>query len=124
MYLYAIAFAFIAFDYLTGLYKAGATRRFSSKIMRQGMWHKAGLVLMMCAGFLVDYAQRFADIGVSVPVGGGVCVYIVMMELVSALENICEGNPDIMPDKLCHLFGVHIQQSSAAGEEEKPHENQ
>lgn len=118
MYLYSITFAFIAFDYLTGLYKAGATRRFSSKIMRQGMWHKAGLVLMMCAGFLVDYAQRFADIGVSVPVGGGVCVYIVMMELVSALENICEGNPDIMPDKLCQLFGVHV------GKEEKPHENQ
>lgn len=123
MYLYAITFAFICFDYITGLYKAGATRHFSSKIMRQGLWHKAGLVLMMCAGFLVDYAQRFADIGIDVPVGGGVCVYIILMELVSALENICEGNPEIMPDKLCQLFGVHIQ-PGAAGEEEKPHENQ
>ena len=107
--IYAFAFAFICFDYLTGLYKAGATHHFSSKIMRQGLWHKAGLVLMMCAGFMVDYAQHFADIGVDVPVGGGVCVYIIMMELVSALENICEGNPEIMPDKICALFGVELK---------------
>ncbi len=115
---YLIAFCFVCFDYITGLYKAGATHHFSSKIMRQGLWHKAGLVLMMCAGFMVDYAQRFVDMGMEVPVGGSVCVYIILMELVSALENICEGNPDIMPDKLCQLFGVHV------GEEEKPHENQ
>lgn len=108
MELYTAAAAFIAFDFVTGLYKAGANKCLSGRIMRQGLWHKAGLVLMMCAGFLVDYAQRFADIGVNVPVGGGVCIYIIMMELVSALENICEGNPEIMPDKICTLFGVTV----------------
>lgn len=32
---YLIAFCFVCFDYITGLYKAGATHHFSSKIMRQ-----------------------------------------------------------------------------------------
>lgn len=59
---YLVTFYFIALDFFSGLLKAFATGSFSSKIMRQGLWHKAGLVLMMCAGFLVDYAQRFADI--------------------------------------------------------------
>ncbi len=117
MMIYAIAFSFIVFDYTTGLYKAGATHHFSSRIMRQGLWHKAGLLLMMCAGFLVDYAQRFADIGVNVPVGGGVCIYIIMMELVSALENICEGNPEIMPDKICTLFGVTVTKKGGGADE-------
>ena len=102
--IYLVAFCFTAFDYITGLYKAGATKSFSSKIMREGLWHKLGLLLAMCAGFMVDYAQRFADIGISVPVGGGVCVYIILMELVSALENICEGNPEIVPEVLFNLF--------------------
>jgi len=118
---YLITFGFIAFDYVTGLYKAGATRHFSSKIMREGLWHKAGLLLMMCAGFLVDYAQKFVDIGMDVPVGGGVCVYIILMELVSSLENICEGNPEIMPDKLCALFGLtHAAPPSVGARHDSP----
>ncbi|MCD8367934.1 MAG: phage holin family protein [Clostridiales bacterium] len=103
---YLITGAFIALDFITGLIQALATQTFASSVMRQGLYHKLGLLLCMALGILVDYAQTWLDLGVSVPVAGAVCAYIVIMEIGSSLENICKINPDLMPDKLSALFGV------------------
>ncbi|MCD8143488.1 MAG: phage holin family protein [Clostridiales bacterium] len=103
---YLITCAFIALDFITGLIQSFATQTFSSSIMRQGLFHKLGLLLCMALGVLVDYAQTWLDLGVNVPVAGAVCAYIVIMEIGSSLENICKINPDLMPDKLTALFGV------------------
>ena len=102
---YLITCAFIALDFITGLIQSLATATFSSSIMRQGLFHKLGLLLCIVLGVLVDYAQTWLDLGVSVPVAGAVCAYIVIMEIGSSLENICKINPDLMPDKLVALFG-------------------
>ncbi|MCD8127695.1 MAG: phage holin family protein [Clostridiales bacterium] len=83
-----------------------ATKTFSSSIMREGLYHKIGLLLVILLGVLVDYAQGWLELGMSVPVAGAVCAYIVIMEIGSSLENICKINPDLMPDKLTALFGV------------------
>lgn len=74
--------------------------------MREGLYHKIGLLLVILLGVLVDYAQGWLELGMSVPVAGAVCAYIVIMEIGSSLENICKINPDLMPDKLTALFGV------------------
>lgn len=103
---YLIACAFVALDYVTGLCKAWFTKSFSSKVMREGLWHKLALLLAMCIGWLTDYAQSVVDIGMTAPVGGAVCVYIILMELVSALENVCVINPDLLPERLMALFGM------------------
>ena len=105
MTIYAIAFAFIVLDFLTGLIKAFASSSFTSTKMREGLFHKVGLILCMILGFLVDYAQSYLDLGISVPVAAAVCVYICLMEITSIIENICKINPDILPDKLAALFG-------------------
>lgn len=116
---YLITFYFIAMDFFTGLLKAFATETFSSKTMRHGLFHKVSLLCVLALGFLMDYAQRFIDFGVSVPVGTAACVYIVLMETGSTLENLCQTNPELMPDKLCQMFGVALQKK-----EEKLDENQ
>ena len=105
MTIYAIAFAFIVLDFLTGLIKAFATNSFTSTKMREGLFHKVGLILCMILGFLVDHAQSYIDLGISVPVAAAVCVYICLMEITSIIENICKINPEILPDKLAALFG-------------------
>ena len=38
----------IAMDYLTGLMKAVHAHDISSEKMREGLWHKSGLVLVCC----------------------------------------------------------------------------
>jgi phage-related holin len=105
MKIYVIAFAFIVLDYCTGVCKALATASFQSKIMREGLFHKVALLLVMLLGWLADYAQTVVDLGFTVPVGGAVCVYIIMMELGSSLENICRMNPDLQKSRLGEIFG-------------------
>lgn len=111
MSIYAIAVAFIALDFLTGLYKAGALGAISSRVMFQGLWRKAGLLLLMLCAAAADWAQAYVDIGVHVSAGAAVCVYIIIMELTSALGNICAACPDIAPKKLCELFGLDVYRS-------------
>lgn len=104
--IYAIVFAFIVLDFVTGLTKAFKNGSFSSTKMREGLFHKAGLVLVVVLGVLVDYAQGYLDLGISVPVAAAVCTYVILMEVSSILENVCQITPELMPDKLHQLFGV------------------
>ena len=105
MTIYAIAFAFIGLDFLTGIIRAFAKNCFTSTKMREGLFHKVGLILCMILGGLVDFAQGYLDLGVAVPVALAICVYICLMEIASIIENVCKINPQIMPDKLAALFG-------------------
>ena len=109
---YLITFYFIAMDFFTGLLKAFYTGSFSSKSMRRGLFHKASLLCVMALGWLVEYAQRFIDLGIgfAVPVGTAACVYIILMEIGSILENLCEANPELMPEKLVEVFGVELRE--------------
>lgn len=105
MNIYVIVAAFIVLDFVTGMAKALATQTFSSTKMREGLWHKTSLVLVVVLGVLVDYAQGYLDLGITLPVAGAVCTYISLMEISSILENVCKIYPDLMPDKLHQLFG-------------------
>jgi phage-related holin len=139
---YLITFYFIVLDFFTGLLKAFATGGFSSKIMRRGLFHKLSLLCVLALGWLMEYAQRFVDLGLSfaVPVGTAACVYIILMEAGSILENLCRINPDLRATKLWQLLGMGnrlenteqeekkkqlpMEQETAQAEEAEPHENQ
>jgi phage-related holin len=110
---YLVAFYFICMDFFTGLLKAFATDAFSSRVMRRGLFHKGSLLCVLALGYLMDYAQRYLDLGVAVPVGAAACVYIVLMETGSTLENLCETNPELMPERLCEVFGVKGEPSQS-----------
>ena len=102
---YIIVGVFIILDFVTGLVKAFKEKNYTSTIMREGLLHKVGSILCVVFGALVDYAQTFIDIGVSVPVATSVCVYIVLMECGSIIENIAAINPEILPTALKKYFG-------------------
>lgn len=102
--IYVITAAFIVLDMITGLVKAFKEKGYCSSVMREGLFHKSGSILCVAFATLIDYAQTFLDLGVSVPVTIGICSYIVLMEAGSIIENVCAINPDIMPDKLKAYF--------------------
>ena len=102
---FIITFAFIVLDFLSGIIKAFATNGFASTKMREGLFHKIGLLLCLVLGYMIDFAQGYLDLGVTVPVAAAICVYITMMEIASIIENACKINPDLMPDKLAEIFG-------------------
>ena len=102
--LYVIVALFIVLDFVTGLIKAFKEKAYNSSVMREGLYHKCGSALCVAFGFLVDYTQTLVDIGVTVPVAVSICVYIIIMEIGSIIENLCAINPDILPDKIKGFF--------------------
>lgn len=101
---YLVTVLFMVLDMITGLIKAFKSKAYTSTIMREGLYHKIGSGLCMVFGLLVDYTQSLVDIGVNIPVAVSVCVYIILMEIGSVIENICAINPDILPDKIKVFF--------------------
>lgn len=102
--IYAFTGAFVALDFITGMIKAFGTKSFTSTKMRQGLYHKVGLLLCVILGVLIDYAQAYFDLGISLPVAATICAYIVLMEISSIAENILEINPELQGGKIAALF--------------------
>lgn len=103
--IYLLTAFFILFDMVSGVIKAMKKRKFTSSVMREGLFHKCGSILCVVFGFAVDKAQAYFDLGVTIPVAIAICTYIVIMEIGSIIENICEINPQILPEKLKKYFG-------------------
>lgn len=120
MVIYFVTAAFIVLDFLTGLVKAFKEKNFSSTVMRQGLYHKAGSVAVVIFGVLVDYAQGYVDIGISIPIKDMLCAYIITMEIGSIFENVCTINPEIVPAKIQQYF----EKLKKAKEEAKANEEQ
>lgn len=97
------ALVFILLDVMTGIAKGASQHNLSSEKMKQGFWHKLGIIAaLIVAGMLDAAAATGLDLGFEVPVFEGVCTYVVLMELLSILENIAEINPE--------LAGSHVFQ--------------
>lgn len=101
---YLVTALFILLDMITGVIKAFKEKNYTSSIMREGLFHKCGSIVCVVFGILVDYAQTFLDLGITIPVAVSICVYVCLMEIGSIIENVCAINPQIMPDKLKEYF--------------------
>ena len=102
--IYIITGAFILLDFVTGVIKAFKKKEFTSSLMRQGLFHKAGSIVVIVFAGLVDFAQGYMDLGISIPLTTTVCVYITLMEIGSIIENVCIINPSFIPSKLQSYF--------------------
>ena len=96
---------FVVFDLASGV-AACANHEWKSSEMRKGLYHKFGSIMLVVLAYLIDYAQRYVDLGFQVPIAAGVCVYIILMELGSIVENIGKINPDLLPDKVRAILGL------------------
>lgn len=99
------ALVFILFDVITGVCKGASTHTLSSAVMREGFWHKLAVILALCIAACIDAAAGAGlDLGFEVPVFEGVCGYVVVMELLSILENISEINPELAGSAIFKLL--------------------
>lgn len=99
-----ITFTFTIFDFITGLIKAFKQKEYTSSVMREGLFHKVGEWLLIMAGLLADYTQKYIDIGITIPVTTTICAYIILMEIGSIIENIGKINPALIPEKIKPFF--------------------
>lgn len=101
---YVVVGCFIILDFGTGLVKALKQKNFNSSVMREGLFHKCASIIWVVFGTLVDYAQTILDLGITVPLAGAICTYIVLMECGSIMENLGAINPKLVPAKIRQHF--------------------
>lgn len=70
-------------DILTGLLQAGVNNNYNSSVMRKGLYRKLGEIGCVILAYLVNVA-----ISLPVNITAFVSVYIVVMEIISVLENL------------------------------------
>lgn len=101
-----IALAFILLDVISGLVSAFANKNVSSSIMRQGLYHKIAEIMLMGVAAVSQYAISYTELAGIVPdmVFQSVVIYVIGMELISILENICKTNPNLKLDVIFKMF--------------------
>ena len=102
-------------DVISGYVGAWVTKTVSSRRMREGLAHKGMLVLLMLMAGLIDWVQQqgLADLGFKVPLLEAACIYIIWMEINSALENAGEIFPKFRQSRLYSLFASHSDDGDA-----------
>lgn len=107
------ALLFVCFDFLTGIIKAIKNKIVSSTIMREGLLHKCAFVLVIVLAIMCEAAMTHLDLGITVPLVAPVCVYIILTEIASILENIAEINPELKDSKVFALFTSTKEENDA-----------
>lgn len=100
-------------DILTGFLNALSKGEVDSTAIRSGLFHKVAEILAICFGYGVDFAMKYFDIGIGFDIGMVICVYILIMELVSIIENICAMNP-----QLNKLFSPYLNKLKSKNEQD------
>lgn len=91
---YTIFLVFIAGDILTGLLKAIYNGKISSECLRKGLIHKFTEILVVFGGGFLDYVM-LKYLGVKLMLLQTFSIYVITMELISIIENLCEVNPSL-----------------------------
>lgn len=99
-----VTFALIVLDFVSGIVKGAATTGISSSKMREGLYHKGAYVISLVLAYLIEFGMMFADLGFSVPMVSAVCVYIMLTEVASIIENVGAINPDLQDNAFLRLF--------------------
>ena len=102
--MYLIVGLFMVLDIATGLIQAFKEKKYTSKVMREGLFHKCGSILCVLFSVLVNETQKFFDLSINLPIINAICSYIILMECGSIIENIGSINPQIVPEKIKGYF--------------------
>lgn len=119
--LFIFTLLFIAFDVISGYAQAIANKNIQSEKMRKGFWHKLAIIMALLIAGILDVLMGtgvILEIGISAPIFEAACIYVIVMELSSILENIKKMNPELAGSKLLDLFGAAGENKKNDNEEE------
>ena len=86
---------FIVADILSGLLKALYNKAFKSSVMRNGLFHKAGEILVLGLLYLVEIESSAMGMDTGLPLFKTGCGYVALMEIGSIIENLKAFTPGI-----------------------------
>ncbi len=95
---------FIIIDYITGVINASIKKEISSQKMREGLGHKATYIILLSVCYIIDTLQLNTDLSLPTKIFPIVSCGILLIELTSIIENICEINPELRQASFMHIF--------------------
>ena len=110
---------FIIIDYITGVINAALKNNISSQKMREGLGHKATYIILLSVCYIIDTLQLNTDLSLPAKIFPIVSCGILLIELTSIIENICEINPELKQASFMHIF----EKNSTETEEENNENN-
>lgn len=115
------ALILIALDVLLGFCAAVKNHEVASGRLREGAWHKCGEMGVMAIGDVMDGCLVGGlDLGFTAPVFTSLCVYLIVNEAISCLENCVKLNPNF---KRMPLIGTLAKKLAVLEGEEKESED-
>ncbi len=97
-------FIFIIIDYITGLINAALKNNISSQKMREGLGHKATYIILLSVCYTIDAIQLNTELNLPTKLFPIVSCGILLIELTSIIENVCEINPELKEAKFMEVF--------------------
>ena len=107
---FACVFVFMMCDILSGFLQAVVNHNVQSVKIREGLVHKAAIALIIFAVYALELTARHVA-GLSIDGLGTVPVYVIviLMELVSIWENVCDANPELKNSPLGKLLESTVE---------------
>lgn len=94
-------------DVVVGFIQAAINNQLSSTKMRQGLLHKVLILILIFVCLAIEIGiSHTVKLPYDIPTCGVVCGYIIIMELISILENIARGYPQFADSQLFKLFNL------------------
>lgn len=95
---------FIIIDYITGVINAALKNSISSQKMREGLGHKATYIILLSVCYTIDAIQLNTELNLPTKLFPIVSCGILLIELTSIIENICEINPELKQANFMYIF--------------------
>lgn len=95
---------FIIIDYITGVINAALKKSISSRKMREGLGHKATYIILLSVCYTIDTIQLNTELNLPTKLFPIVSCGILLIELTSIIENICEINPELKQANFMYIF--------------------
>lgn len=94
-------------DVVVGFIQAAINNQLSSTKMRQGLLHKVLILILIFVCLAIEVGiDHTVKLPYDIPTCEVVCGYVIVMELVSILENIARGYPEFANSQLFKLFNL------------------
>lgn len=103
-WLSAAVLIFIIIDYITGVINAALKNSISSRKMREGLGHKATYIILLSVCYTIDAIQLNTELNLPTTLFPIVSCGILLIELTSIIENICEINPELKQANFMYIF--------------------
>lgn len=111
----------MALDYISGTCAACKNKSWSSETARQGLWHKGGMILVVCVAAIAD--GIIVVVGDHLPLGFSwpglvlplVLAWYIITELGSILENAVKMGANV-PEWFVRILKIGLKAVNEAGE--------